>query len=312
MPSTYTKLTGRSRSLLGYTQLWLAPDHLLLLTSTRFSEQYKRFSLTDIQSIVVTRLPPSFIPQIVMILAALAWMSLWFAVDSTFAKRFFAVSGILALLWPIVDIARGPRCRCFLYTRVSREPLEPVNRAKTARRVLGILRPMIEAVQGALPPHQYTFEIPAPEPPPPELVSKPGYLPEIVFGLFILNAALIWASMHLPKLQEIPGLLLSTLPVEVLLTVVAILRRSGRDARVVTYAVLILAIGGIGFDFVTVARELGGWFMAIQDNARTGSKAVPVMKIFPAGGLRTTIAYSWRPAAGVIGLAAAFWERRGK
>jgi len=310
MPSTYTKLTGRSRSLLGYTQLWLAPDHLLLLTSTRFAEQYKRFSLTDIQSIVVTRLPPSFIPKIVMILAALGWMSLWFAVDSTFAKRFFAVTGALALLWPIVDIARGPRCRCFLYTRVSREPLEPVNRAKTARRVLGILRPMIEVVQGALPQRQSIFEIPAPsEPPPPELVSKPGYLPEIVFGLFILNAALIWASMHLPKLQEIPGLLLSTLPVEALLTVVAILRR---DARVVTYVVLILAIGGIGFDFVTIARELGGWFIAIQDTARTGSKAVPVMKIFPAGGLRTTIAYSWRPVAGVIGLAAAFWERRSK
>jgi hypothetical protein len=308
MPSTYTKLTGRSRSLLGYTQLWLAPDHLLLLTSTRFSEQYKRFSLTDIQSIVVTRLPPSFIPQIVMILAALGWMSLWFAVDSTFAKRFFAATGALALLWPIVDIARGPRCRCFLYTRVSREPLEPVNRAKTARRVLGILRPMIEAVQGALPPRQYTFEIPVPsEPPPPELVSKPGYLPEFVFGLFILNAALIWASMHFLKLQEIPGLLLSTLPVEALLTVVAILRR---DARVVTYVVLILAIGGIGFDFVTVARELGGWFIAIQDNARIGGKSVPVMKIFPAGGLRTTIAYSWRPVAGGLGLAAAFWERR--
>ncbi|MGA3186521.1 MAG: hypothetical protein ABSF22_05360 [Bryobacteraceae bacterium] len=310
MPSLYTKLTPRSRTAGGYTQLWLAPDHILLVTNTRFSENYKRFSIVDIQAIVVTELAPRIVLQIVMILAALAWMSLWFAVDSKFAKFFFELTGALALLWPIVDIARGPRCRSVLHTRVSVERLEPVNRLSTARHVLGVLRPMIEAAQGILAPSQQTVEPALPEPPPPELVSKPGYVPEIIFGLFLVNAFLIWASVAFPKIQELSSMLLSTLPVEFLLLVVAFLRRKGRDARVIIYVVLALAIIGIGFDVSTAAREVFGWFLKLQDNARTGDKSVVFINLFPAIGNRAKIAWSWRAAAGVIGLAAAFWERR--
>src|ERR1700722_14751245 len=104
--SPYTKLTPRRRTLGGYTQLWLAADHLLLLSNSRFSEQYKRFSFSDIQAIVVTRLPSQIVLQMVMILAALAWMALWFAVDSKIAKWAIEISGAFALVWPLVGIAR--------------------------------------------------------------------------------------------------------------------------------------------------------------------------------------------------------------
>ena len=63
--SIYTKLTRRHRTVLGYTQLWLAADHLLLLTSSRFAEQYQRFAFTDIQAIVVTQRPPQVVLQVV-------------------------------------------------------------------------------------------------------------------------------------------------------------------------------------------------------------------------------------------------------
>ena len=55
--SIYQRLTGRKRTLFGFSQLWLAPDHILLVRSTRFTENYQRFSLADIQAIVVTELP---------------------------------------------------------------------------------------------------------------------------------------------------------------------------------------------------------------------------------------------------------------
>jgi hypothetical protein len=118
--------------------------------------------------------------------------------------------------------------------------------------------------------------------------------------------------VHISRIQEIPSLLLSTLPVEVLLVVVAILRRKGRDARAVTYVLLVLAVIGIGFDLVTIVRELGGWVIAIQEKARSGDKSLPLVKLFPPSGIRTTIAYSWRAVAGIVGLAAAFIERRRK
>ena len=101
MPSAYTKLTRRHRTIGGYTQLWLASDHILLLNNSRIAEEYKRFALSDIQSIVVTRLPPQIVLQIVMIVAALAWMALWFTVDSQFGKWAFIVTGVLALLTPL-------------------------------------------------------------------------------------------------------------------------------------------------------------------------------------------------------------------
>jgi hypothetical protein len=311
--SAYTKLTGRNRGLMGYSQLWLAPDHILLLTSSRFTEEYKRFSIADIQAIVVAEIPPNIGLQVVMVVAALAWMGLWFAVDSKFAKWFFEVTGGLALLRSISDIARGPRCRSYLQTRVSRELLEPLNRIKTARRVLATLRPMIEAVQGVLEPSSFPAPVSTSEAsvaPPPAMTSAPVYLPEIVFGLFFVNAILFWASAAFPKIQEIPGMLISTLPIEALLVVVALARRKGRDPRVVPYVILAASIVAIGFDVVSVVRDLGGWFISLQEKARNGDKIPSAyMTLFPGNPNRAVIASIWRVVAGAVGLGASLWGR---
>jgi hypothetical protein len=91
--SIYRRLTGRNRALFGYTQLWLAPSHILLVKSARFTEQYQRFSLTDIQAIVITNLPDRTALQTAAAVAAILWMLGYFAVSLVFAKWFFAVTG---------------------------------------------------------------------------------------------------------------------------------------------------------------------------------------------------------------------------
>ncbi|HVO99914.1 MAG TPA: hypothetical protein VMT15_17700 [Bryobacteraceae bacterium] len=312
--SIYTKLTGRHRSLFGFSQLWLAPDHVMLLQSSRFTEQYKRFALSDIQSIVVTELPPRAVAQAVIILAALAWMGLWFTVDSRFAKWVIEISGTLALLIAIVDIARGQRCRCVLHTRVSREPLEPVSRMRIARRFLAEIRPRIEALQGVLPPTLEPFPLEpfAPEAPPPETPSSPGYLPEIVFGLFLANALMIWALMRFPQAADLSGVLLTTMFAELLLIATAFLRRKGRDGRVIVYAVMALGILGIAYGFYEVARELVGWYMTVLEKARNNDHSITPVTIFTNPNRAQAIAVAWRAIAGVIGLGAAFYERRSK
>jgi hypothetical protein len=306
----YTKLTPRHRTLGGYTQLWLAADHLLLLSNTRFSEEYKRFAFADIQSIVVTQRPSQIVLQIVMILAALAWISLWFAVNSTFARWAIELSGALALLWPIVDIARGPRCRCFLRTRVSGELLAPVSRVRTADNFLALIRPVIESVQGSLPAE--TVETPAAtwEPPPPKIVSAPGWVPEILFGTFLLNALLIWASMMFPKVPELPAILLNTLMAEVVLIVVALARRGPRDPRVVIYVIVALSIIGVAYDGVTIVGEIISWYTKLLNKAKAGDKSITPLTFLPTGGTRIIVACAWRALAGVAGLSAAFYERR--
>lgn len=312
--SIYTKLTGRNRSLTGFTQLWAAPDHLMLLDSSRFAEQYKRFAFSDIQSIVVTELPSRLALQGVMIAAALASMALWFAVGPRWEKWTFAIAGALALLAAIVDIARGPRCRCVLQTRVSREWLAPVSRVRIARKFLAAIRPRIEAVQGVLPPMLEPFpqeSIIADALPPPTPAS-PGYLPEIVFGVFLANAAMMWAIMRFPQSAELSGVLLNTIFAEIVLIVVALLRRSGRDERVIVYIIMALGIVGIAYGMAELVRSVGGWYLTVLEKAKNNDRTIPPLNVFAGQDRSLNIAVAWRTVAGVIGLAAAFYERRSK
>src|SRR5580704_13928210 len=136
MTAAYRQLTRKKRSIAGHTQLWMGPDHLLLVTSSRLTEKYQRFSLADIQAIVVSDGPDRIILQTLAVLASIAWGAGAFAVDLAFGKWFFAVTGFLFLALAILDIARGPRCRCFLHTAVSRWPLRPVSRQRIAGKFL--------------------------------------------------------------------------------------------------------------------------------------------------------------------------------
>jgi len=148
------------------------------------------------------------------------------------------------------------------------------------------------------------------EPPPPELASSPGYVPEFLFVVFLVNAALIWASVQFPKVQEIAGVLVNLLVAELMLIVVALVRRRGRDPRVIIYIMIVLAIIGFGYDLVTMGRQMFGWYLITVEKAKNSDRSTTPLTLFPPGGRRAMIAYSWRTAAGVIGLAAAFYERR--
>ena len=64
---------------------------------------------------------------------------------------------------------------------------------------------MIEAVQGTLPANAQPIAADQPAETPPVLVTNPGYLPEVLFATFLLNALLIWASTASPKPEELPG-----------------------------------------------------------------------------------------------------------
>ena len=305
--SIYTRLTPAKRSVFGSTRLWLAPDHIMLLISSRFAEDYKRFAFADIQSIVVTESPSRVVPQVAMVLAAVVWMSLWFAVHLRFFKWTFLVTGALALLWSIVDIARGQRCRCYLHTRVSKELLAPVSRMSIARRFVATVRPRIETAQGVLLAEQ-VVETASPQAAPPEIVSSPGYTPEVLFAVFLLDALLIGASVLFPKTQEIAGILVNSLIAELLLMLVALLRRKGRDRRVIIYVVIALSMVAYGFDATAIGRELFGWYLTVLEKTKNGDKSGAFLTLLT--GRHAVIAYSWRAAAGAIGLAAAFYERR--
>jgi len=104
--------------------------------------------------------------------------------------------------------------------------------------------------------------------------------------------------------------LLTTLFAEFMLVVVTLARRKGRDPRVAIYVIVALALVGVGFDIVTFGGELVRWYMTVMDKAKNGEKTITPITFLPKGGMRLTVAYAWRAVAGVVGMAAAFYERR--
>lgn len=306
--SIYRRLAGRKRTLMGYSQLWLAPDHILLVKSSRFVERYQRFALSDIQSIVITTRADSTPLQIGAAGAAILWAMVALAVTSLFAKIFFVSTGAIALAIVALDLIRGPRCRCHLYTAVSRELLPSVNRVRSAQALLAQLRPAIEAVQGALALDRISTLEPQARPldSPPEVPQPPGYLPEILFGLFLLNAVLILVGLRFPR-SEMSSALPTTILAEIALLIFALIRRPGRDPRRVIYGVMIATIFFIGWDAVAVGQS---FLTFVSEAARRGNNiSFETANWTALHGNRALIAAAWRIAAGSVGLLASYMER---
>jgi hypothetical protein len=306
----YSRLTGKRRSFGGYTQLWKGPDHLLLVNSSRFTEQYQRFSFADIQAIVVTDGPDRTVPQILALLASIAWGSLAFAVNLQFGKWFFAITGLLFVALAIRDIARGARCRCFLHTAVSRWALPPVSRQQTARKFVAEIVPAIEAVQGSLPAEELAQIVVADEAAnspaasfPPLEISRPSLTAvHILFGLFLLDAALFGVGLRWPA--NVGVYLIVAIFGELLLAGMALFQGRANPLRF-SYVLTVLAIACIAVDSVRTGRMI---LMVLRSVAidRVQTTMPPLL---PPESM-VVFASSWRVIAGIAGLAAVFFERK--
>jgi hypothetical protein len=191
----YRKLTRKRRTLSGSYQLWLGPDHILLASSYLWLQKYHRFRLADVQSIVLSE-RPSVLPvqvSVVLFLTVVLAVVTWATISATSKFLLTIVLGG-ALLVALVDLARGPYCRCVLNTAVTSIRLPAVSRLRAGRRFLDQARPAIEAVQGTLGPvtaGQITASFDDTE-------SMPGEVPEpapsgrrqvaglVTFGAFLL------------------------------------------------------------------------------------------------------------------------------
>lgn len=160
----YVRLPGRARRCMGVvssvvTRLWLASDHLLYVQSSAYSQTYKRFYLTDIQAVVITRTRAHVVANIViaslflLVVLPVLLLAPWEATVITSAI-------LLLILGPflIVNLVSGPTCKCVLHTAVQAETLHCLGRLRTARRVFGVLRPLIEAAQGPALPEESALD----------------------------------------------------------------------------------------------------------------------------------------------------------
>jgi hypothetical protein len=149
----YTRLTKRSASVATYSSLWLAADHLLVVTSTGYTEEYRRLRLADIKGFFVTKSDWRLawgIPWGIAVVFSAGGIANTLISGGTplWSVLFFGLSlGVLA--W---NHLLGPGCSVFVVTGVQTVKLPSLYRRPKARKVLAKLEPLIAAAQADLAP----------------------------------------------------------------------------------------------------------------------------------------------------------------
>jgi hypothetical protein len=135
--------------------LWLGSDHLLHVSATLGSEEYKRFYFRDIQAITIISTKRQMVLNIV--LGSLLTFSFSLAMLNRLISQYsgprpLEIAALIVFGLPmLINILIGPTCDAHLKTAVQSEELPSLSRLRRAHRVLDRIRPFITAAQGEIP-----------------------------------------------------------------------------------------------------------------------------------------------------------------
>ena len=150
-PKLYTRLTRNASGVGTHSSLWLGPDHLMIATSSGYTESYARLQFRDVQGFFVTPSDRRFAWRISWAIPAISCAIV--AGVSLLSHETPRVSGIifaLTLIGLVWNELLGPSCHAFVVTGVQTARLPSLVRRKKTRSVLGRLQPLIEAAQADL------------------------------------------------------------------------------------------------------------------------------------------------------------------
>jgi hypothetical protein len=146
-PKPYRKLPGHGATFTHHVRLYLGADHLLQVSSSGFTESYKRFYFRDIRFITLRK---TYVGKAAN--AVLGATVAVFGIPSLFTSAPVTIVLVsLAGLFGIglaANLAQGPTCICHIGTAVQHERLRSLSRLRRGRRVLERLRPEIARAQG--------------------------------------------------------------------------------------------------------------------------------------------------------------------
>ena len=149
-PNPFRRLPGSGSGVFEHMRLYLAPDHLLQVSSSGFTESYRRFYLQDIQAISLRESMHGKVWNGILGFVAFLFAIIALQVAGPASFVWWGVTGIFVFLLAF-NIVRGPTCVCQVRTAVQIRPLPSLNRVRRAGKVIAQLKPLIEATQGAMP-----------------------------------------------------------------------------------------------------------------------------------------------------------------
>jgi hypothetical protein len=159
-PKEYQRLPGRGTQVEGgrwfaitssLCTVWMARDHLLLVSRIGYTETYKRFYFRDIQAIIIRKTATAFVWNIVLSIVALGFILPAVGVSDATAKIVLAlIAGFFTflVLW---SLWRGSSCVTHIKTAVQTEQLAAWNRMRAARKGMALIRPRLLEAQGEFP-----------------------------------------------------------------------------------------------------------------------------------------------------------------
>ena len=262
-PKEYKRLPGRKKGfLIGKYTLYQGIDHLLLVFGRMGVEDYKRFYFNDIQAIITRKTAAGRIMNIVLGICILFFgaLSLMLGEGGWFLLVF--IDGFLLILL-MYNLIKGPTCQTHLLTAVQTEIIPSMHRLRTALKIMGRLKPLIDQAQGKLG-REDLKSVPNRISPKPSRGNAPnlksavsgqangdkGKAHFVLFALVLLNGLLAAAGFFfghvlLTLLSSINGLLMG------IFGIIAVVRQQGGKfnppLRKITWATL----GFVGVTFLS-------------------------------------------------------------
>src|SRR5690349_19709098 len=123
----YRRLPGTGSGAFEQVRLYLGPDHLLLVSSSGYTESYKRFYFRDIQAITVRASARGKVWNGIWGLLTLSAAAIALQVGGVAFVVWLSIAGIFFLLLAI-HFSYGPTCICHIQTAVQTRPLPSLNR----------------------------------------------------------------------------------------------------------------------------------------------------------------------------------------
>ncbi|MEO7425896.1 MAG: hypothetical protein ABI036_11965 [Fibrobacteria bacterium] len=159
----YQALPGRVSGPMYSARLYQSRHHLLKSTVMGFHEHFRRFAWEDIQAIIIQETPwngvMSLLLSLVFLMQAVSFLTFSDKAMVTFLIYLPFLILIGALL--AVNLSRGPTCKTFLLTSVTRERLWSLNRVRKARELIDAVAPIILARQAEAGAAQHAAPAPS-------------------------------------------------------------------------------------------------------------------------------------------------------
>ncbi len=163
VPQTYQRLTRNAAGVGTYSSLWLAEDHLMIVTSSGYRETYARLQLADIRGIFLTATQRrTWWGMVWGIIGGTALIVVAIALDNgetPLFSAFFLGLGVTGVIW---NHLLGAGCRVHVLTGVQTAELPALVRRRKTGKVLARIEPLIIRAQADLAAARPPVPVPAP------------------------------------------------------------------------------------------------------------------------------------------------------